>query len=303
MERGEETCQYIPGACVDQAIGERILNALSPLSLDVALEVQEELRRRALEIDRLRKQQVQRAEYEATLAQRRYLRVDPDNRLVANTLEAAWNEKLRALRDAHEQYEKHRQADALMLSDEERRKVQALASDFPKLWHDPNTPIREKKRMIRLLIEDVTLIKDEQIIAQVRFKAGVSKRLQIPRPPKGWQRALTDPKVVELVDTMLDDHNYVEIAQFLNERGYTSGSGRTFTRRLIGNIRRNDDLKTRYARLRKSGKLTLQEVTNLLGVDKRTVWKLREKGILKAYPYNERNECLYEHPGTKRISL
>ncbi len=114
---------------------------------------------------------------------------------------------------------------------------------------------------------------------------------------------MTDPKVVELVDTMLETSNYVEIAQFLNDHGYTSGTGLKLTSMLVGNIRRNYHVKTRYARLRESGQLTLKEVTDLLGVEKRTIWKLREKGLLKAYPYNERNECLYEHPGTTQISL
>jgi hypothetical protein len=226
------------------------------------------------------------------------MRVDPDNRLVAHTLEAEWNEKLRALQHAQEHYEKQRQTDAMLLSDEQRHTIRSLVSDFPKLWNDPTTPIREKKRMIRLLIEDVSLLKEEQISLHIRFKGGANKTLTIPLPPKGWQHAVTDPHAVELIDTLLDDHSYAEIADILNERGYKSGTGRSFDRALITSIRRNHRVKTRYARLRKAGKLTIQEVTKLLGIDKKAVWKLRDTGLLKAYPYNDRNECLYEHPGT-----
>ncbi len=212
-ERGENSCQYIPGACIDKAIEGLISETMSPLSMEVALEVQKELESRAAEIDRLRKQNVERAEYEANLARRRYMRVDPDNRLVADSLEAGWNEKLRMVREAQEQYEKKCQSDFTILTDEERKKVLSLASDFPRLWKDPKTPLREKKRIIRLLVEDVTLIKNDQIIANVRFKGGAQKNLTIPLPPKGWQHALTEPKVVELVDELLKNYNYAEIAK------------------------------------------------------------------------------------------
>jgi DNA invertase Pin-like site-specific DNA recombinase len=296
-ERGQNRCQYIPGACVDKAIEGLILETMSPLSMEVALEVQKELESRAAEIDRLRKQNVERAEYEANLARRRYMCVDPDNRLVADSLEAEWNEKLRLVREAQEQYERKCQSDFTILTDEERKKVLSLASDFPRLWKDPKTPLREKKRMIRLLVEDVTLFKNDQIIANVRFKGGAQKNLTIPLPPKGWQHALTDPKVLELVDELLNNYNYAEIANILNEGGHKSGSGLEFDRKLVGAIRRNYHLKTRYARLRKSGNLTINEITKLLAVDKRKVWELKYKGVLKAYQYNDRNECLYEHPG------
>jgi hypothetical protein len=301
IDRGAQNCQYISGSYVDKAIEELILNSLSAFSLEVALEVHQEIQRRADETDRIRRQQVERAEYEADLAQRRYLRVDPDNRLVAGTLEAAWNQKLRALRVAQQQYEKQRQADAMLLSDEERQKVRSLVCDFPSLWKNPNTPMREKKRMIRLLIEDVTLIKDDQIGIHVRFKGGVHKSLSIPLPRKGWRHAMTDPKVVELIDEMLNDYNYGEIATILNEQGYTSGTGLSFNGSLIADIRRNYNLKTRYDRLRSSGKLTIQELTELLGGDKRTVRKLKKQGVLKAYPYNAHNECLYDYPDTQQL--
>jgi DNA invertase Pin-like site-specific DNA recombinase len=295
IERGKDNCQYIPGASVDKAIEELILKSVSPLSLEVALEVQRELENRNIEMDRLRKQHVERAEYEADLAKQRYMRVDPNNRLVADTLEAEWNKKLCALRETQEQYEKKR--DMNSITDEERERVLALSSEFPKLWNDPKTPVREKKRMIRLLIEDVTLTKTDQVTAKIRFKGGAQQNLNIPLSPKGWKHALTDRNVVELIDKLLNHYNYSDIATKLNEQGYKSGKGLKFDRKLVTSIRKSHNLKTRYARLRKSGKLTIKEITKLLNSDKRTIWKLRDEGIIKAYQYNERNECLYEHPG------
>ena len=85
IEHGESNCQMIPGAGIDQAVGGLLVEAITPLALEVALRVQQELQSRLGEADRLRQKQVERARYEADLAQRRYLRVDPDNRLVADS--------------------------------------------------------------------------------------------------------------------------------------------------------------------------------------------------------------------------
>ena len=120
IKRAEAPCQRVLGGDVDRAIGELLVESMTPLTLEVALSVQDELAARADEADRLRRQQVERARYEAELAQRRYLRVDPDNRLVATTLEAEWNNKLRALDAAQDDYQRQREADVL-LDDEKRR--------------------------------------------------------------------------------------------------------------------------------------------------------------------------------------
>src|SRR3974390_3390337 len=104
------------------------------------------------------------------MAHRRYMRVDPDNRLVADSLEAEWNSKLRMLTETQQERERQRQQDRQVLSDEKRKAILARAADFPRLWRDPNTPDRERKRMTRLLVEDVTLLREENIVLRIRFK-------------------------------------------------------------------------------------------------------------------------------------
>jgi hypothetical protein len=136
------------------------------------------------------------------------MQVDPDNRLVADTLEAEWNEKLRDLQEAKDYYEKHRRLESEKLKNEQQKEVLNLARDFPKLWKNPKTPAREKKRMIRFLIEDVTMIRGEEIALHVRFKGGAKKTLKISPPLKGWQYNLTDPKIVELVNDLLNDSDH-----------------------------------------------------------------------------------------------
>ena len=100
IARAERICQRISGAGIDEAIGQLLMEVVTPVALEVTLAVQREIQSRWQEADRLRQCQVDRAHYEAHLAQRRYLQVDPDNRLVADALEADWNRKLRALKEA-----------------------------------------------------------------------------------------------------------------------------------------------------------------------------------------------------------
>src|SRR5881397_4185706 len=107
---------------------------------------------------------------------------DPANRLVADALEADWNLKLRALADAQQEYQQRRATDRLIIDEQERQRILALATDFPAVWRDPNTPHRERKRMLALLIEDVTLIKQHEITAAVRFRGGSTTTLTPPRP-------------------------------------------------------------------------------------------------------------------------
>jgi DNA invertase Pin-like site-specific DNA recombinase len=297
IERWESSCQYIPGAGIDEAIGKLLIESVTPLTLEVALEVQQELENRFNEADKLRKQQVERAEYETNLARRRFMQVDPDNRLVADTLEAEWNETLRNLQDANDYYEKHRQLESEKLKKEQQKEVLKLARGFPKLWKNPKTPAREKKRMIRFLVEDVTMIRGEDITLHVRFKGGAKKTLKIPLPLKGWQYTLTDPKIVEIVDELLSNHTYSEIAAMLDHRGYKSGQGHRIDRNVVRGITHSYKLKTRFARLRATGKLSADEVASLLGVTVATVRRWGKRGIIKIYPYNDRNGCLYEHPG------
>ena len=185
---GERTagpwCQTIPGAAIDRRVGELLVELMTPLTLDVALQVQDELAARAGEADRWRAQRVQRAREEADLARQRFMQTHPDNRMVADVLEAEWNAKLRRGpgRGPRSSWSAAAPSRDQGMDEEQRRRILALASDFPRLWNDPATPHRERKRMARLLIEDVTLTKATRSLG-VRLRGGATRQLTWTRDP------------------------------------------------------------------------------------------------------------------------
>jgi hypothetical protein len=290
-------CQHVLGEHLDQAVGQLLIDTVTPLALEVTLTVQQEMQARLDEVDRLRKKQVERARYEADLAQRRYLHVDPANRLVADSLEADWNNKLRALHAAQEQYEEQCKNDRAQISEQQRASIAALAHDFPRLWQNPKTPDRERKRLVRLLLEDVTLLKNGAITAHVRFKGGITRTLTVPLPLNVWQQRTTSPDVVREIDRLLDDNTYPQIAFLLNDRGLRSGEGKTFTARIVARVRSRHGLASRYDRLRKAGMLTADEMAEMLGITPQWVKIWNRHGLLRGHAYNDKNDCLFEHPG------
>ncbi len=296
IEHGQTICQSVPGESIDAAIGQLLLELMTPVTIEVSLAVQEELRNRYQEADRLRRKQVERARYEVDLAQKRYMQVDPNNRLVADALEADWNEKLRMLNEAQEEYQRQRDSDQAVLDAEGRSRILDLASNFPKLWRDPHTSDRERKRMVRLLIEDVTVTKGEALKAQVRFKGGATRELSLPRPRKSWERHQTAPDVIKQIDHLLDTHTDGQAAEELNRRHCRSGAGLPFSSRIVARLRRQYHLKSRYDRLRESGKLTQEELAERLGLSTKTIQQRRDRGLLTSHSCNGRNKCLYDPP-------
>ena len=297
IERGEPICAHVPGASIDEAIGQLLVETVSPVALEVSLAVQEELRAQHEETDRLRKTHVERARYETELARRRYMRVDPNNRLVADSLEAEWNGKLRAVSEALEEYERKREHDQQILDEEQRRRILALATDFPRLWQDPTVPHRERKRIVRLLLEDVTIHKGNVLTVQVRFRGGATKTLTLPRPVHAGLLRQTPKDVVEEIDRLLDHHSDGEIASLLNERSLRSGEGKSFHRLMVRRIRQTYGLTARYDRLRNAGMLTLDEIARSLDVSTATIKNWRRAGLLRCHRYSDKNEYLYEPAG------
>ncbi|MGH7558100.1 MAG: MerR family transcriptional regulator, partial [Gemmatimonadota bacterium] len=296
IQGGGARCQTIPGQGVDVAIGQLLLDTVTPLALEVALTVQAELEARAEDADRLRRTHVQRAGQRAELARRRYLAVDPDNRLVADTLEADWNEALRALGAAQDDYQRATAAANAALDDEHKQRIRSLAADFPTLWTDSATPQRERKRIARLLIEDVTLTKTDQIHLHVRFRGGQTQTLTIPTPLNSWQARQTHPDTLATLDRLLDTHTDGETAERLNQDGRISGMKQRFTARIVLGLRRDHQLPSHADRLRARGLLTITEIAEQLDVHPRTIHAWRRAGLLTSHKANDKNKRLYDPP-------
>jgi DNA invertase Pin-like site-specific DNA recombinase len=289
-------CLSIPGRGVDHAISQLLLDTVTPLAMEVALTVQGELETRANDADQLRKSHVQRAQQRAELARRRYLQVDPENRLVADTLEADWNDALRAHHAAHDEYERATTAANAQLTDEHKQRVRQLAADFPALWSDPTTPQRERKRIARLLIEDVTLNKTDQIHLHVRFRGGQTTSIAIPRPPRGFKARQTSPDALAMLNQLLDDHTDAQTAELLNHAGHRSRTGQLFTTKIVIGLRDEHNLPSHGQRLRARGLLTRAELAEQLGVHTVTIRNWERAGLLTYHTINDRDNRLYDPP-------
>ncbi len=296
VARGAPPCQRFLGRAVDAAVGALLLAAVTPEAVAATLAVHDEVRARADDAARLRQQAVERAQYEAELAQRRYLRADPDNRLVAGVLESEWDDKLRALAAAREAAERQRQADEAQLSTVERAALLELPGDFAQLWCDPRTTDQDRKRLARLIIEDVTLLKTDHIIAQVRFKGGATRTLTVPLPPPFAEARLTPVATLAAIDRFLDEATDREIAAPLNAHGYRTFAGLPFEAAHVRQLRHGHGLKDRYTRLREAGLLTAAELAARLNVRPQTIWRWYRCGRLRGERYNDRGTRLFWPP-------
>ncbi len=281
---------------IDAAIGKLLVGSVTPMALEMALAVQQEIAARLDEVDRLRHRQVERAQYESDHARIRYMQVDAANRLVADSLEAEWNVKLRALGEAQEEYQRQRSADQLAVDEDERQRILALATDFPAIWCDPNTPQRERKRMLALLIEDITLIKRREVTAAVRFRGGATTTLTLPRPLTAQQLRATHPEVRQQIDALLNEYTDAQVARVLNGRELRTGAGDAFDGVSVQWVRCSAKLKSLKQRLLDAGWLTRKQIADQLGVSRTELGRLRGQGWLEGRICSERGEWLYLPP-------
>jgi len=293
IEYGKPKCQHIPGSNIDNAISQLLLELVKPVTLEIAFTVQQEVQQRLKEADKLRFQKVQRAQYQADLARDRFMSTDSRNRLVAAQLEADWNDKLRTLNEVRQEYEQQHELDKIKLDKQCREKILSLAKNFPKVWNDSATSDQQRKRMVRLIIEDVTMERtDKDVDLRVRLKGGATHRMTVPIPLSAWQARKTKPEIIEEIDRLIDHFTDKEIVDNFNRRGIKPSEGEKFTRAIIGNLRRNNNLKSRFDRLREKGLLTVDEMAEELGVSASTVKIWRRYGLLKSYKYNDNGAIL-----------
>jgi len=225
------TCQSMTSGPIDELVVGLFLEAIAPAQIKLALKVVDNLVEEKQALQQQWEQQLSQARYDAQLAQRQDDAVDPDNRLVAATLERRWNEKLEAVHDLEQAYQAAKAEKHFSLSAEEQGDIRRLAQDLPAIWHAPSTSVQERKQLMRYLIAEVQLegvSNQGKIEIRVTWRSGAVSTRQIERVRVGAWAPRTDDQVIERIRTLAPLHIVAEIVEILNQEGLRSAHGRVF---------------------------------------------------------------------------
>lgn len=276
-------CFSLRASLIDQAISEKILKIINPAQIEIAIKAFEELELRNQSLERQWLMKIERAEYESQLAQRRYEEVDPSNRLVAATLEKDWNDALVLLQKARSEYTEYQQKNILTAAKGQKESILALAKDFPRLWNAPSTSSKDRKRILRLLIKDITVKKfkgENKAALHIRWQGGALESLEIPIPLPTYERWKHSDEVIhrvrELALTMTDP----QIAETLNQDGLRTNKGNPFTFHSISWIRFKYKIPSPI--LQKPEELSINQVAGKFNVSHHVVRYWIERDMVRA---------------------
>jgi DNA invertase Pin-like site-specific DNA recombinase len=278
-----KSCMVFRCDLLDGVIAEEVLKALQPAELELALAALHELESRDQSILRQWRMRLERAEYEVALAERRYQEVDPANRLVAGTLERRWNDALLHLDELNKEAAEYQHQEAHVATPEQKAKVMALARDLPRLWRAPTTQSKDRKRMLRLPIKDITVEKppnQKQLLAHIRWQGGACSDVSVQLPPNIADRVRYPSAVVDRIRELARDLPDGEIADQLRREGQVSAKGRPYTVKIIQWIR------CRYrippAALKRPEELTVQQVAQRFGTSDQAVYYWIEHRVIRS---------------------
>jgi DNA invertase Pin-like site-specific DNA recombinase len=287
-------CQSVRAPAIDAAIGALLLGTVTSVHLRTAVVFHREMTARTERTERERRAELQRLRHAADLKRSRFLKCDPDHRLVADALEADWNEALRRLDARQQEMEQQLHIEEAPLDAQARRRILALAEEFPRAWNDPQTSDEERRRWVSYLIEDVTILSAETIQLHVRFRGGQVTSLSVPHPVRTPRVLKTRSETVQALDRLLESCSDAEAAEKLNAAGHRNWLGQPFTAKRVYTLRQRSGLKSRFERLRDRGCLTVHEMAERLGLCTTTVYNLGRAGVLPQQHYANDHRCLYE---------
>jgi hypothetical protein len=228
----EQTCHGISAEVVDHVVAEQVLRALEPAALELSLKARADLCRERERLDKHWKQKLQRGRYDVELAERRYQAVDPENRLVAGTLERQWEEALHNERRLQEEYDRHSRETIPQLNAEDEARITALASDIPALWQAPATTNADRQSIIRCLVQRAVVEVEpnsEDTALTIHWVGGFESRHEFARPVRTYDQLhdgnLLMKRIVELHD---DGHTAEQTAEILNAEGFSGNVGYGF---------------------------------------------------------------------------
>lgn len=280
---GGPDCQTIGGRRIDDAVVQAFLEVTGPAGVEAARVADEELRREHEALTSYWRLQLEKAEYEAQRAERQFHAVEPENRLVARELERRWNGRLSELDTVR------RQAQAALrlrpgLTETERVRAQTLGSDLPVVWNATTTTNRDRKRLLRCLIEEAQLTtQPARYLVRIVWKGGAITDREVKRHPRGGTGPVTAVDTVDLVRRLAVEFDDAQIARILNKQGRRSGRGNAFTKARVTSLRGHYGItacQKTQARDPREGPFTADEAAAELGVAMHTIHRWLRAGIL-----------------------
>jgi hypothetical protein len=256
-------CQHASAATVDDAVTKALFTAIAPEELKLAIAAAGEVTARRERATRAAELAAERARYQADRAERAFLACEPENRLVARSLETRWETKLRELAEAEAELAEQTKP----APEPSREQLEALARDVPALWAADSTSEKDRKRLLRALVADVTITSQPQssdVAVGIRWRTGAAEQHTIKRPPSINDTTRTAPATIALITRLASQHTNTEIAAELNAEGIRTGKGLPFTDHAVRHIRRAHDIPA--TRPPHDDRLTVNEIAERLGV-------------------------------------
>jgi DNA invertase Pin-like site-specific DNA recombinase len=275
-------CMSLPAKPLDDALAARLLTAVTPLTIKLALEALTNLEARDKAISAQWQRRIERARYDADLAERRYEEADPSNRLVACTLEKRWNDAMQRMIELEAEVGKFEHQAMRCLTPEQKQQILQLGKDFPRLWKAPTTSVCDRKRMLRLLIRDITVVKSAEpklLHLQVRWQGGATETIDVHRQPNRAEAIRYPDTFVARIRTMAEKYDDKEIVARLNGEAQESSTGKSFTVNMIRWIRFKHHIPTPS---RPAGTLTVSQVRQRYAVSLWVVHYWIEHGVVSA---------------------
>ena len=210
---------------VDDLVTQQVLRALEPAALELSCRALEDVQRDRARLDKHWRQRLERARYEAEDAERHYRAVDPENRLVARSLEQRWEEALRAERQVRDDYDRFLRERPPQLSPEERARIAALSADLPALWHAPGTTHRDRKEIVRHLVDKVVVHVErdsEYVSVAIHWQGGFTSQHEVVRPVRSYEQLRDLDKLMDRIAALRHEgHTTAQIADGLNREGFS----------------------------------------------------------------------------------
>jgi predicted DNA-binding transcriptional regulator AlpA len=278
-------CLNVGGVQIDDAIAQRFIVALEPAKLTASIAAAERLEADREAMLKQWRLGLERASYEATRAERRYRAVDPDNRLVARGLEREWEEKLGALEAAKAELARRERERPHVLAQAERDHLLSIGPDLAKVWHAPSTQPRDRKELLRALVEDVTIkVERDKSSAHltIRWKGGTLDEIDLALPRSRPATVRTDEDTVALIRRLARHYPDSVIAGILNRQGRTTAYGHRFVAGRVASLRNHWNIPCfePKAEVAEGELLTVKKAAVALGVAPSTIHRLLNDGII-----------------------